>query len=179
MRSSRLEPEAGERNNYFVSQWYGGEGGIRTLGTGISQYNGLASLSFDAAPIGSNGLQADYLTAVGPNRSHTAIFVLSFVLRFSCTGMCVGCPFHARRRHISKVSCPARTHLFGAVALPRSARKKQQRKASCRPSNLFEYHSLVIHDFAPETLPIVTTPQRLYLVTKIRIGKEMTRGLHR
>jgi hypothetical protein len=26
----------------------GGEAGIRTLGTGISQYNGLASLSFDA-----------------------------------------------------------------------------------------------------------------------------------
>jgi hypothetical protein len=46
---------------------YGGEGGIRTLGTGISQYNGLANLSFDAVPIGFNGLQSDYLTLVGPD----------------------------------------------------------------------------------------------------------------
>ena len=61
---------------------YGGEGGIRTLGTGISQYNGLANLSFDAVPAGFNGLQADYLTLVGPYRSHTAIFVLHFVLHF-------------------------------------------------------------------------------------------------
>ena len=28
---------------------YGGEGGIRTLGTGISQYSGLANLSFFGA----------------------------------------------------------------------------------------------------------------------------------
>jgi hypothetical protein len=27
----------------FESKKYGGEGGIRTLGTGISQYNGLAN----------------------------------------------------------------------------------------------------------------------------------------
>ena len=37
---------------------YGGEGGIRTLGTGISQYNGLASLSFLAVLNRFMGLQA-------------------------------------------------------------------------------------------------------------------------
>ena len=65
---------------HFVKS--GGEGGIRTLGTGISQYNGLANLWFDAVPIGFNGLQSDYLTLVGPDRSHAAILVLHFVLHF-------------------------------------------------------------------------------------------------
>jgi hypothetical protein len=35
----------------------GGEGGIRTLGTGVSPYNGLAILYFDVMPRNLNHLQ--------------------------------------------------------------------------------------------------------------------------
>jgi hypothetical protein len=35
----------------------GGEGGIRTLGTGVSRYNGLAILSRDATSSNPNHLQ--------------------------------------------------------------------------------------------------------------------------
>ncbi len=37
----------------------GGEGGIRTLGTGVSPYNGLASLSILAVRNHINRLQSD------------------------------------------------------------------------------------------------------------------------
>jgi hypothetical protein len=36
----------------------GGEGGIRTLGTGVSPYNGLAILFLDAMPSNPNHLQS-------------------------------------------------------------------------------------------------------------------------
>ena len=36
---------------------YGGEGGIRTLGTGVSPYNGLAKGSFPPPSLVFNGLQ--------------------------------------------------------------------------------------------------------------------------
>ena len=39
----------------------GGEGGIRTLGTGISQYNGLANLSFLGSLSRLNGLQSGWM----------------------------------------------------------------------------------------------------------------------
>ena len=35
----------------------GGEGGIRTLGTGVSPYNGLAILCHETIPSNSNDLQ--------------------------------------------------------------------------------------------------------------------------
>src|SRR5215467_3390776 len=35
----------------------GGEGGIRTLGTGVSPYNGLANQSFSPPSLGLNNLQ--------------------------------------------------------------------------------------------------------------------------
>ena len=39
----------------------GGEGGLRTLGTGISQYNGLANLSFLGSLSRLNGLQSGWM----------------------------------------------------------------------------------------------------------------------
>jgi hypothetical protein len=103
-------------NVYAGRNKSGGEGGIRTLGTGISQYNGLASLSFDAVPIGFNGLQADYLTLVGPNRSHTALSVLHFVLHFREQELLkVDDHFHVR---YPSVIPPAVNHPFGSSAEP-------------------------------------------------------------
>ena len=49
----------------------GGEGGIRTLGTGISQHNGLANLSFCAMLSHLNGLQAVWMY---PNRVNEVSF---------------------------------------------------------------------------------------------------------
>jgi hypothetical protein len=43
----------------------GGEAGIRTLGTGISQYNGLASLSFLCVLNALNGLQSGTRVSIG------------------------------------------------------------------------------------------------------------------
>jgi hypothetical protein len=40
----------------------GGEGGIRTLGTGVSPYNGLAILSIDETPHNPNDLRSHPLT---------------------------------------------------------------------------------------------------------------------
>ena len=40
----------------------GGEGGIRTLGTGVSPYNGLAILCFDVMPSNPNHLQSSSIT---------------------------------------------------------------------------------------------------------------------
>ena len=42
----------------FGIEGTGGEGGIRTLGTGVSPYNGLANLFFDAMPSNPNHLQS-------------------------------------------------------------------------------------------------------------------------
>jgi hypothetical protein len=47
-----------DTHNRLQAKGYGGEGGIRTLGTGISQYNGLANLYFLGLPNDVNGLQA-------------------------------------------------------------------------------------------------------------------------
>ena len=44
----------------------GGEGGIRTLGTGISQYNGLAIVSADVTPRNPNDLQSHSATKYHP-----------------------------------------------------------------------------------------------------------------
>jgi hypothetical protein len=44
----------------------GGEGGIRTLGTGISQYNGLAILYSDTTPSVPNYLQSHSSTKTHP-----------------------------------------------------------------------------------------------------------------
>jgi hypothetical protein len=40
----------------------GGEGGIRTLGTGVSPYNGLAIVSADATPSNPNHLHSRFRT---------------------------------------------------------------------------------------------------------------------
>ena len=40
----------------------GGEGGIRTLGTGVSPYNGLAILCLDVTPSNPNHLQSSSIT---------------------------------------------------------------------------------------------------------------------
>ena len=55
---------------------------IRTLGTGVSPYNGLASVSIFAVCNHIKRLQSDEGLETGQNRSHSAIFVLHFVLQF-------------------------------------------------------------------------------------------------
>src|SRR5216684_5910278 len=60
----------------------GGEGGIRTLGTGVSPYNGLANGSFSPPSLVFKHLPSDSLLQVGLRASHSAVIVLRFVLRF-------------------------------------------------------------------------------------------------
>jgi hypothetical protein len=45
--------------NLIENKSYGGEGGIRTLGTGVSPYNGLAKGSFSPPSLVFKGLQSD------------------------------------------------------------------------------------------------------------------------
>src|SRR5579862_4490718 len=59
----------------------GGEGGIRTLGTGISQYNGLANESFSPPSLVFKYSQSDAWPRVGLRVPHSAVIVLRIVLR--------------------------------------------------------------------------------------------------
>ena len=59
----------------------GGEGGIRTLGTGISQYNGLANGPFSPPSLVFKHLQSYRGLQGGLSASHSAIIVLRFVLQ--------------------------------------------------------------------------------------------------
>ena len=60
----------------------GGEGGIRTLGTGVSPYNGLASVTILVMRNNVKGLQSGQRLGIGCSRPHSAFFVLHFVLHF-------------------------------------------------------------------------------------------------
>jgi hypothetical protein len=67
----------------------GGEGGIRTLGTGVSPYNGLANESFPPPLLVFNHLPSCGSVSVGLGGPHAAVIVLHFVLLpltivFSC-----------------------------------------------------------------------------------------------
>jgi hypothetical protein len=57
-----------------------GEGGIRTLGTGISQYNGLANGPFSPPSLVFKYLQSDRWPPSRTQSSHSAVIVLRFVL---------------------------------------------------------------------------------------------------
>ena len=62
----------------------GGEEGIRTLGTGVSPYNGLANESFSPPSLVFKHLQSDWMPprrALYLSFSHSAIIVLHFVLQ--------------------------------------------------------------------------------------------------
>jgi hypothetical protein len=59
----------------------GREGGIRTPGTGVSPYNGLANESFSPPSLVFKHLQSWASLQVGLNASHSAIIVLRFVPR--------------------------------------------------------------------------------------------------
>jgi hypothetical protein len=60
---------------------YGGGGGIRTLDTGISQYSGLANLSFfGAAQLSQRLTRGRDVPKLGEDALISAIFVLHFVL---------------------------------------------------------------------------------------------------
>ena len=60
-------------------------GGIRTPGTGVSPYNGLAILLLTPLPCGLKHLQATSDPYFGLTISHSAIPVLDFVLTYKST----------------------------------------------------------------------------------------------
>jgi hypothetical protein len=57
----------------------GGEGGIRTLDTGVSQYNGLANESFAPPSLVFNHLRSHRSFSIGLRGLHSALIVLRFV----------------------------------------------------------------------------------------------------
>ena len=59
---------------------YGGEGGVRTLGAGVSPYNGLANESFSPPSLVFNHLASWEGLSVGLKGSLSASVVLHFVL---------------------------------------------------------------------------------------------------
>jgi hypothetical protein len=57
------------------------EGGIRTLGTGVSPYNGLENESFPPPSLVVKHLQSTPCLQVGLRASHAVVIVLHFVLQ--------------------------------------------------------------------------------------------------
>jgi|SRR5579863_2343277 len=106
----------------------GGEGGIRTLGTGVSPYNGLANESFSPPSLVFNHLPSCRSFSVGPRDPHSALTVLRFVLQI--------CPL---RRHLQNPAPPngfhnlKKLHCHGCYGSPTRLSSSWWRMAKLAP----------------------------------------------